>query len=137
MRTSSATLAALTIEEQVLWQEWQERVRRYRGGDIEALPKAIVGLGELRVYAWAGDTSISFPRVQRLSDLAQLPEHVRFGLAIAERTIRAHQASGAERRVYATAPTSQGLPAAELVQRLDPTRHANVLIVTPILGRYA
>ncbi len=140
MRASSATPPKLTIEENVLWQEWQELVRRYRGGDAKALPKPIVGLGELRVCGWAGDTMISFPRVQRLSDLAQLPEHIQLGLAIAERTISAHQASGVGRMVYATpVPTSagHGLPAAELVRKLDPSRHADVLIVAPITGRYA
>jgi hypothetical protein len=114
-------------------------LRGWRSGrtTLRALPSEVVGLGGLRVFGRAGDAVLAFPRVRRLSDLELLPPDVRFGLDLANRTIEAHQRQGAGRMVYATAPaTTTRAPQPEVITTIDPTRHADVLIVAPISGGY-
>lgn len=135
MTTRTPRQTHLHNNEVTLRTQWEERVRRYREGDTSAMPPEVIGLGGLRVFGRAGDAVLAFPRVQRLSDLELLPSDVLFGLELANRTIAAHQAQGSGRMVYATAPATNGaMPAPEVIQRIDPTKHADILIVAPISG---
>jgi hypothetical protein len=100
-----------------------------------AMPREVVGLGDLRVFGRAGDAALAFPRVRTLGDLELLPLDVQFGLTLANRTVEAHRRQGNGRMVYATAPaTSFGIPEPQVVATIDPTRHADILIVAPIAG---
>lgn len=125
----------LTPDEQKLLCRWQDRLATYRSGDMAAMPVGIVGLGDLRVMGRAGDARLTFPRVKCLSDLDALPDDVRFGLELANRTITAYRAQGAGRMVYASAPPSgQYSPEPEMITMIDPTKHSDILIVAPIAG---
>src|SRR5262245_50450187 len=135
MTSQPAPQTQLTDTEVALRAQWEERVCRYRAGDTAAMPPEVVGLGDLRVFGRAGDAVLAFPRVQRLGDLELLPPDVQFGLALANRTVEAHRRQGNRRMVYATAPaTSSGIPEPQVVATIDPTQHADVLIVAPITG---
>jgi hypothetical protein len=135
MKPQSASSTKLTESEVTLRAQWEERVRRYRAGDATAMPTEVVGLGDLRVFGRAGDAALAFPRVRTLGDLELLPPDVQFGLALANRTVEAHRRQGTRRMVYATAPaTSSGIPEPQVVATIDPTQHADVLIVAPIAG---
>ena len=131
----SAQPTQLAASEVTLRAQWEERVRRYRAGDTAAMPPEVIGLGDLRVFGRAGDAVLAFPRVRVLGDLERLPPDVRSGLELANRTVEAHRRQGNRRMVYATAPaTSSGIPEPQVVTTIDPTRHADVLIVAPIAG---
>jgi hypothetical protein len=133
LQTSSQT--RLTDDEIALRAQWDERVRRYQAGDLSALPPEVIGLGGLRVFGRAGDAVLAFPRMRYLSDLELLPPDIQFGLTLVNRTVAAHQQQGNGRMIYATAPASrEGIPVPELVTTIDPTRHADVLIVAPLSG---
>jgi len=135
MSSRSAQQTQLTETEVTLRAQWEERVRRYRAGDATAMPPEVAGLGDLRVFGRAGDAVLAFPRVQTLGDLQLLPPDVQFGLALANRTVEAHRRQGNGRMVYATAPaTARGIPEPQVVATIDPTQHADVLIVAPIAG---
>lgn len=135
MQPRSTPQTQLTDSEVALRAEWEERVRRYRAGDATAMPTEVVGLGDLRVFGRAGDAVLSFPRVRALGDLELLPPDVQFGLALANRTVAAHRSQGSGRMVYATAPaSSRGVPEPQLIATIDPTQHADILIVAPIAG---
>jgi hypothetical protein len=135
MSSRSAQQTKLTETEVTLRAQWEERVRRYRAGDATAMPHEVVGLGDLRVFGRAGDAVLAFPRVHTLGDLELLPPDVQFGLALANRTVEAHRSEGNGRMVYATAPaTARGIPEPQVVATIDPTQHADVLIVAPIAG---
>jgi hypothetical protein len=125
----------LTPAEQALWATWEERVRRYRAGEKDAIPEQVVGLGTLRVFGRSGDAPLAFPRVRTFGDLELLPPDVQFALTLTNRTVQAHADSGAGRMIYATAP-AQGdiVPEPETVTVIDPTKHADVLIVAAISG---
>jgi hypothetical protein len=135
MKPPSAPQTQLTDVEVALRAQWEERVRRYRAGDAAAMPVEVVGLGDLRVFGRAGDAVLAFPRVRTLGDLELLPAEVRFGLALANRAVELHRRQGNGRMVYAAAPaTSRGLPEPQVITTIDPTQHADVLIVAPIAG---
>ncbi|HEU5101536.1 MAG TPA: hypothetical protein VFU22_21085 [Roseiflexaceae bacterium] len=135
MTSRSAQQTQLTDSEVTLHAQWEERVRRYRAGDAAAMPPEVVGLGDLRVFGRAGDAVLAFPRVRALGDLELLPPDVQFGLHLANRTVEAHRRQGSGRMVYATAPaTSRGIPEPQVVAMIDPTQHADILIVAPIAG---
>jgi hypothetical protein len=135
MKPRSASQTQLTSTEVTLRAQWEERVCRYRAGDVAAMPPEVVGLGELRVFGRAGDAVLAFPRVRTLGDLELLPPDVQFGLVFANRAVEAHRRQGNGRMVYATAPaTSSGIPEPQVVTTIDPTQHADVLIVAPIAG---
>ncbi len=135
MSSRSAQQTQLTETEVTLRAQWEERVRRYRAGDATAMPPVVVGLGDLRVFGRAGDAVLAFPRVRSLGDLELLPPDVQFGLALANRAVEAHRRQGNGRMVYATAPaTARGIPEPQAVATIDPTQHADVLIVAPIAG---
>jgi hypothetical protein len=135
MSSRSAQQTQLTETEVTLRAQWEERVRRYRAGDATAMPPEVVGLGDLGVFGRAGDAVLAFPRVHTLGDLELLPPDVQFGLALANRTVEAHRRQGNGRMVYATAPaTARGIPEPQVVATIDPTQHADVLIVAPIAG---
>jgi|GEM_PF-1587383 len=135
MKSRSTPQTQLTETEVALRAQWQQRVCRYRAGDATAMPPEVVGLGDLRVFGRAGDALLAFPRVRTLGDLELLPPDIQFGLALANRTVEAHRRQGNGRMVYATAPaSSSSLPEPQLVATIDPTQHADVLIVAPITG---
>lgn len=135
MTPRSAQQTRLTDSEVTLRAQWEERVRRYRAGEATAMPSEVVGLGELRVFGRAGDATLAFPRLRALGDLELLPPDVQFGLELANRTVEAHRREGHGRMVYATAPaTRSGIPEPQVVTTIDPTQHADVLIVAPIAG---
>ena len=135
MKPRSASQTQLTGTEVTLRTQWEERVCRYRAGDVTAMPSEVIGLGDLRVFGRAGDAVLAFPRVRSLGDLELLPPDVQFGLACANRAVEAHRRQGNGRMVYATAPaTSSGIPEPQVVTTIDPTQHADVLIVAPIAG---
>ena len=135
MKPQSAPQTRLAETEVTLRAQWEERVRRYRAGDATAMPPEVVGLGDLRVFGRAGDATLAFPRVRALGDLELLPPDVQFGLAFANRALEAHRRQGNGRMVYATAPASRsGIPEPQVVTMIDPTQHADVLIVAPISG---
>ena len=135
MTSRSAPQTQLADTEVALRAQWEERVRRYYAGDAAAMPPEVVGLGDLRVFGRAGDAVLAFPRVRTLGDLELLPADVQFGLALANRAVEAHRRQGNGRMVYATAPvTSSGIPEPQVVTTIDPTQHADVLIVAPIAG---
>lgn len=135
MQQSTTTVPAATHDETALRAAWEARVARFRAGERGALPPEVIGLGELRVFGRAGDAVLVFPRVRRLSDLELLPPDVQYGLAFANRTVEAHRMRGAGRMIYAAAPAVDGvMPMPQSVSKIDPTRHADVLIVAPISG---
>lgn len=135
MKSASTSQTQLTESEVALRAQWEERVGRYRAGDATAMPPEVVGLGDLRVFGRAGDAVMAFPRVRTLGDLELLPQDVQFGLALANRTVEAHRRHGNGRMVYATAPaTRSGIPEPQAVATIDPTQHADILIVAPISG---
>ena len=135
MTARSAQQTQLAETEVTLRAQWEERVRRYRAGEATAMPPEVVGLGGLRVFGRAGDAVLAFPRVRTLGDLELLPPDVQLGLALANRTVEAHRREGNGRMVYATAPaTARGIPEPQVVATIDPTQHADVLIVAPIAG---
>jgi hypothetical protein len=135
MTARSAQQTQLAETEVTLRAQWVERVRRYRAGEATAMPPEVVGLGDLRVFGRAGDAVLAFPRVRTLGDLELLPPDVQLGLALANRTVEAHRREGNGRMVYATAPaTARGIPEPQVVATIDPTQHADVLIVAPIAG---
>jgi hypothetical protein len=135
MKLQSTSQTVLTDVEVALRAQWEERVCRYRAGDSTAMPPEVIGLGDLRVFGRAGDAALAFPRVRTLGDLKLLPPDVQFGLALVNRTVEAHRRQGNGRMVYATAPaSSSGIPEPQVVARIDPTQHADVLIVAPIAG---
>jgi hypothetical protein len=135
MTARSAHQTQLTETEVTLRAQWEERVRRYRAGDATVLPPEVIGLGDLRVFGRAGDAVLAFPRVRTLGDLELLPPDIQLGLALANRTVEVHRRQGNGRMVYATAPaTARGIPEPQLVATIDPTQHADVLIVAPIAG---
>ncbi len=114
---------------------WEARVSRYRAGDAAAMPPEVIGLGGLRVFGRAGDAVLCFPRVRSAGDLELLPDDVRFGLTLANRTVEAHRQQGGGRMIYAATPiTGRQLPEPEVITTIDPTRHDDVLIVAPISG---
>jgi hypothetical protein len=135
MTSQSAPQTQLTASEVTLRAQWEERVRRCRAGDAAAMPPEVIGLGDLRVFGRAGDAVLAFPRLRTLGDLELLPPDVQFGLDLANRTVEAHRRQGNGRMVYATAPaTRSGIPEPQVVATIDPTQHADVLIVAPIAG---
>jgi hypothetical protein len=135
MKSRSVSQIQLTDPELTLRAQWEERVCRYRAGDATAMPPEVVGLGDLRVFGRAGDAVLAFPQVRTLGDLELLPPDVQFGLALANRTVEAHRRQGNGRMVYATAPaTSSSIPEPQLVATIDPTQHADILIVAAIAG---
>src|SRR5689334_18400717 len=135
MTARSAHRTQLTETEVTLRTQWEERVRRYRAGEVTAMPPEVVGLGDLRVFGRAGDAVLAFPRVRTLGDLELLPADIQLGLALANRTVELHRRQGNGRMVYATAPaTARGIPEPQLVTTIDPTQHVDVLIVAPIAG---
>ena len=135
MTAQSAQQTQLTHSEVTLRAQWEARVRRFRAGDATAMPPEVVGLGDLRVFGRSGDTALAFPRLRSLGDLELLPPDVQFGLALANRTVEAHRRQGNGRMVYATAPaTRSGIPEPQVITAIDPTQHADVLIVAPIAG---
>lgn len=135
MKPRLASQTQLTNMEVTLRTQWEERVRRYRASDATAMPPEVVGLGNLRVFGRAGDAVLAFPRVRTLGDLELLPPDVQFGLELANRTVEAYRRQGNGRMVYATAPAiSSGIPEPQVVVTIDPTQHADVLIVAPIAG---
>ncbi|GAB4198001.1 MAG: hypothetical protein OHK0022_16730 [Roseiflexaceae bacterium] len=135
MAPRTATTSQLNDSEIQLRAQWEARVNRYRAGDSAAMPPEVIGLGGLRVFGRAGDAVLCFPRVRNAADLELLPEDVRFGLALANRTIEAHRQQGGGRMIYAATPiTGRQLPEPEVITVIDPTRHDDVLIVAPISG---
>ena len=135
MTSRSAPQTQLAETEVALRAQWEERVRRYRAGEVAAMPPEVVGLGDLRVFGRSGDAVLAFPRIRTLGDLELLPPDVQFGLALANRAVEAHRHQGNGRMVYATAPaTLRGIPEPQAVTAIDPTQHADVLIVAPIAG---
>ena len=135
MTSRTSTTTQLTNDEVALRKQWDERVRRFQAGDRAAMPPEVVGLGGLRVFGRSGDAVLTFPRLRHLSEVELLPPDVQFGLALANRTVAAHQQQGSGRMVYATAPaTRTETPEPEVVTAIDPTRHTDVLIVAPISG---
>lgn len=125
----------LTLQEQELWSQWQARVARHQAGQADALPPEVAGIGGMRVFGRSGDAVVAFPRVRHLSDLELLPADVQFALELANRTIAAHRAAGGGRMIFATTPAVEGrLPEPEPILRIDPTKHADILIVAPIAG---
>jgi hypothetical protein len=135
MASRASEQTRLSAADIALRAQWEERVRRYQAGEQSALPAEVFGLGGLRGFGRAGDAVLLFPRVRLVSDLELLPPDVQFGLALANRTITAHRQQGSGRMIYATAPaTKSGIPEPEVITAIDPTRHADVLIVAPISG---
>jgi hypothetical protein len=135
MKPQSAPPTQLADSEVALRAQWEERVRRYRAGEAAAMPPEVVGLGDLRVFGRAGDAILTFPRVRTLGELELLSPDVQFGLTLANRAVEAHRRQGNGRMVYATAPaTARGIPEPHVITTIDPTQHADVLIVAPIAG---
>jgi hypothetical protein len=135
MKPQSAPQTQLADSEVALRAQWEERVCRYRAGEAAAMPPELVGLGELRVFGRAGDAVLAFLRVRTLGDLELLPPDVQFGLTLANRAVEVHRCQGNGRMVYATAPaTRSGIPEPQVITTIDPTQHADVLIVAPIAG---
>ena len=135
MASGTSEQARLSAEDIALRAQWEERVHRYKAGDMSALPPEVIGLGGLRTFGRAGDGVLVFPRVRFVADLELLPPDVQFGLALANRAITAHRQQGSGRMIFAAAPaTSTIAPQPEAITAIDPTRHADVLIVASISG---